>query len=69
MNDFQEEVTERVAAIPNDKDLCETAAAFMCVPQPGQSIPTASLGKVVPSSSTRKIWSLCRNTPGKSNPI
>ena len=29
MNDFQKEVAERVSAIPEDKQLCETAAAFM----------------------------------------
>lgn len=29
MNDFQKEVAERVSAIPNDKALCESAAAFM----------------------------------------
>ena len=29
MNEFQKEVAERVAAIPSDKDLCKTAAAFM----------------------------------------
>jgi cephalosporin hydroxylase len=29
MKDFQKEVAERVNSIPNDKELCETAAAFM----------------------------------------
>ena len=29
MSDFQKEVEERVSAIPSDKELCETAAAFM----------------------------------------
>lgn len=29
MNDFQKEVAERVAAVPANKQLCETAAAFM----------------------------------------
>lgn len=29
MNDFQQEVTERIAAISADKQLCESAAAFM----------------------------------------
>lgn len=29
MNDFQKEVAERIAAIPADKQLCETAAAFV----------------------------------------
>lgn len=29
MNDFQKEVAQRMAAISSDKDLCETAAAFM----------------------------------------
>lgn len=29
MNDFEREVVERVAAIPNNKQLCETATAFM----------------------------------------
>lgn len=29
MNDFQKEVVERIAAIPTNKQLCETAAAFM----------------------------------------
>jgi hypothetical protein len=31
MNDFQKEVAERVNAMPGDKELCETAAAFMRV--------------------------------------
>lgn len=30
MNDFQKEVAARIAAVPADKELCETAAAFMC---------------------------------------
>lgn len=29
MNDFQKEVAERVSVIPGDKQLCETAVAFM----------------------------------------
>ncbi len=29
MNDFQKEVAERVAAVPEDKHLCETAASFL----------------------------------------
>ena len=29
MNDFKNEVTERISAISDDKQLCETAAAFM----------------------------------------
>src|SRR5674476_1173637 len=29
MGDFQKEVAERIAAIPADKQLCETAVAFM----------------------------------------
>jgi cephalosporin hydroxylase len=29
MSDFQKEVAERISAIPDDKELCETAAAFM----------------------------------------
>ena len=29
MSDFQKEVAERISAIPGDKELCETAAAFM----------------------------------------
>lgn len=29
MNDFKNEVIERISAISNDKQLCEAAAAFM----------------------------------------
>jgi cephalosporin hydroxylase len=29
MSDFQKEVAERIAAVPANKQLCETAAAFM----------------------------------------
>ena len=29
MSDFQKEVAERINAIPGDKELCETATAFM----------------------------------------
>ena len=29
MSDFQKEVAERISAIPGDKELCETATAFM----------------------------------------
>lgn len=48
MSDFQKEVMARIAAIPADKQLCETAAAFMrASTQPKYSYNFAWLGRPI----------------------
>lgn len=59
MNDFQKEVAERVAAVPEDKHLCETAALFLR--RPRIRFLTSFHGRADPSFNIPRIWWRCRN--------